>query len=161
MCCSLPQHASKNGTSQRSEGSLPARPWNRSEALAFLSVELDAWLRSQKIKVAFASIFWVWGAAAIAGPTSEQPNREFVCFGCWMASLLDSPQRTRRCATHRIKFELRSLPEFKEQMNGGALSEWLSPKTRPEGWSEKMAVSVAVKRRGRHLTRAQENHWTG
>jgi hypothetical protein len=58
----------------------------------------------------------------LQGPTSEQPNREFVCFGCGMASLLDSPQRTRRCATHRIKFELRSLPEFKEQMNGGALS---------------------------------------
>jgi hypothetical protein len=41
------------------------------------------------------------------------------------------------------KFELRPVPEFKEDMNAGTFPKWLSDDDQEKGWSGKMALSLA------------------
>jgi hypothetical protein len=66
--------------------------------------------------------------------------------------------RAGRLGTWQGKFDQRPVPEFQEEVNAGTLSERVSTEDHPEGRDRKMAISLAKKMRGRHHTRAQEDH---
>ena len=53
------------------------------------------------------------------------------------------PSRDRLLGALSGKFELRPVPEFKEDMNAGTFPKWLSDDDQEKGWSGKMALSLA------------------
>jgi hypothetical protein len=54
-----------------------------------------------------------------------------------------APSRDRLLGALSGKFELRPVPEFKEDMNAGTFPKWLSDDDQEKGWSGKMALSLA------------------
>jgi hypothetical protein len=67
--------------------------------------------------------------------------------------------RALRLGSPTRKFsDERPVPKFKEKMNAGTISEWLSHNDHTQGRNRTVAVSLAFKEPGRWLATLQENH---